>query len=171
MLKQLFIPIAALAITVTTASAFTGTDWMSKLDISLTPTEQTALEEARAIRDEANEEAESVLEAAGIDDKRMKEIHDAMRESHEETQTAIKAAIKANDYEAYKTAVADTPMADQIDTAEKFAQLVEAHTLMDSGDHDGAKAIMETLGIKGPHGGGMMPGGNRGSRPEPTEQQ
>lgn len=162
MLKQIFIPLAALAITATTASAFVGTDMLEKLTISLTDTEQTALEQVREIEETARAEAKQVLEDAGITDERMEEIHDAMREAHQAEHEAIEAAIKANDFAAYTAAVADSPMAGEIDTEAEFAKLVEAHTLREAGDHDGARAIMEELGLKGPGFGGKGMGGHRG---------
>ncbi len=169
MLKQIFIPVAALAITASAASAFTGGDMLEKLNISLTDTETAALEEAREIRETAHEEAKAVLEKAGITDERMKEIHGAMREAHKAEREAVRAAVEANDYEAFKTAVTNSPMATEIDTAEKFAKLVEAHELRENGDLDGAKAIMEELGLKGPHMGGQGMGGGRGGD-RPTEE-
>ncbi|MFM2339519.1 MAG: hypothetical protein RLZZ360_155 [Candidatus Parcubacteria bacterium] len=162
MLKQIFIPLAALAITATTASAFVGTDMLNKLNIDLTDTEQSALEEAREIRETAHEEAEKVLEDAGITAERMKEIREAMREAHKAEHEVIKAAIEANDFAAFKTAAADTPMSTTIDTEAKFAKLIEAHTLREAGDHEAARTIMEELGLKGPGMGGKGMGGHGG---------
>ncbi len=61
--------------------------------------------------------------------------------------TAVQDAVKANDYTAFQTAVADTPFADKITTEAQFAQLVEMHTLMQAGQKDEAKAIAESLGL------------------------
>lgn len=164
MLKQILIPMAALAITVTGASAFTGGDMLSKLDVNLSESETTALTEAREIHQAARAKADQVLEAAGISDERMKEIHGAMRDARHTGHEAVKAAIKANDYGAFQTATADTPMADTIDSAEEFAKLVEADSLRTAGDHEAARAIMEQLGMKGKGMGGMG-GGRGGDRP------
>jgi cell division septum initiation protein DivIVA len=168
MLKQIFIPLAALAITATTASAFVGGDMLDKLNISLTDTEQSALEQAHEIRENARTEAKQVLEDAGITDERMEEIHDAMREARQAEHQAVKAAIEANDYAAFKTAVADSPMGTEIDTEAEFKKLVEAHTLREAGDMEAARAIMEELGLKGPGMGGKGMGGGRGGD-RPTE--
>jgi len=82
------------------------------------------------------------------------------QEAHKTSMEATRIALENNDYEAWKTAVAGTPMADKIDAA-GFAKLVEAHTLRESGDQAGAKAIMDELGLKGlkgiPHGGEKGP--------------
>ncbi len=168
MLKQIFIPLAALAITASTASAFVGTDMLDKLNITLTDTEQSALEQAHEIRETAHAEAKQVLEDAGITDERMAEIHDAMREAHKAEHEAVKAAVEANDFAAFKTATANSPMADKIDTEAEFAKLVEAHNLRKASDIDGARAIMEELGLKGPGMGGKGMGGHRGGD-RPTE--
>ena len=64
---------------------------------------------------------------------------------------ATRVAIENNDYQAWATAVSGTPMAEKVD-ATTFSKLVEAHNLRESGDHEGARAIMEELGLKGPHG-------------------
>ncbi len=162
MLKQLIIPVAAFAVTVTSASAFMGTDLISKLDLNLTDEQTTALETAREIHETAHAEAEQVLKDAGIDETKMREIHDAMREAHKESFEAVKTAIENNDYAAFISAVADTPMADVIDTEADFAKLVEAHELREAGDHDGARAIMDELGFEGRGGFGGFGHGPRG---------
>ncbi len=158
MLKQIMIPVAALAVTVTTASAFTGTDWTTKLaELNLTDTEVAALEVAQEIRETAQEEAKKVLEDAGIDEDKMREIHKGMHEMREAEHEAIKEAVEANDFAAFQAATADRPFAENVDTAEEFAKLVEAHNLRESGDIEGAQAIMTELGFEA-IGEGRMPG-------------
>ena len=89
----------------------------------------------------------------------------AEREAHQATRDAAHTAIENNDYSAWAAAVAGTPRADSID-ASNFSKLVEAHALREAGDHDGARAIMEELGIKPPHGHG----GHKGPRGGHTDQ-
>ncbi len=160
------IPLAALAITVTSASAFTGTDWISKLDLDLTDSEKAALEDAATIRQEAEEEAKAVLEAAGLDETDMQSIHEAMHEAREAEHADMKEAIEANDYDAFLAAVADTPMADKIDSEEAFAKFVEAHELREAGKTDEAEEIMTELGFEKPEGRGMFGGGRGGFGPK-----
>lgn len=172
MLKQLLIPLAAFAVTVTGVSAWTGGDILAKLDLDLSDTQVAALEEAHQIREEAQARAKEVLEQAGIDEVTMREVHNAMRGEMHKSHEAIKSAVEANDYAAFQAAVADSPLAESVDTAEKFARFVDAHKLMESGDREGAQAIFEALGIeRGPMGdkgkhGGLHDGGpfhaNRG---------
>ncbi len=74
---------------------------------------------------------------------------------------AIHSALIANDYTAFKQAIADAPRhADAPAITEAvFAKMVQAEKLRQAGDLDGAHAIMKELGFKiGPHGkgGGML---------------
>lgn len=73
---------------------------------------------------------------------------------------AIRNAMEAGDYAAWKTAIADTPqkgkMFENVDEA-TFAKMVEAHKLMQAGDFKGARAIQKEIGK-----GFGMPGNHRG---------
>lgn len=158
MVKQIVIPVAAFALTAVGASAFTGgTNWLSNSDLDLSDSQISALEEVQEIRTSAREEVQMVLEEAGLDQAKMKEIHEAARESQKDTRQAVETALAENDYEAFLVAVADAPLAEVITSESDFIKLVEAHELMESGDKEGALAIIEDLGIKG-FGLGMMEG-------------
>lgn len=87
----------------------------------------------------------------------------AKKEGHRTKHEAVRTAIENNDYSAWATAVAGTPQADKID-ATTFPKLVEAHTLREAGDHDGAKAIMAELGLERPEGKHGHRGGPRGGQ-------
>ena len=120
------------------------------------------------------ENPREILEAAGItkDDMRAaQDIHrqerteqaiadgritqeevDARTAKHIErkaTHEAARSAVESNDYTAWATAIADSPMAENA-TTEMFATLVEAHTLHETGDHEGARALMQESGIEKP---------------------
>ncbi|MBU0647615.1 hypothetical protein KJ855_00370 [Patescibacteria group bacterium] len=78
---------------------------------------------------------------------------------------SIKEALANNDYAAWSEAIADSPRAEEmlatIDET-NFDKLVEAHNLMEAGNKEGAKAIMEELGLdtqfqKGKHDGKFDP--------------
>lgn len=91
--------------------------------------------------------ADGKITQAQADEKVKKmELHNAKHE-------AMRVAITNNDYDAFITAVTDTLLADKV-TRENFAKFVEAHRLHEAGDHEGAKAIMDELGLTGPHKGG-----------------
>lgn len=66
--------------------------------------------------------------------------------AHDSKHQAIETALENNDYAAWVTAAANTPIAGKI-TETNFAQFAKAHALMEQGDRDGARAIMNQLGI------------------------
>lgn len=158
------IPVAAFAVTVTGASAFSS-EMLEKLDINLTNDQVIALEEAHELKigGADRDEIKLILENAGLDKEVMKEIHKVSHAERAEHRKAIKAAIDSEDYEAYLEAVADTPRADLIDSESKFEKLVEAHQLREAGNHEAAKEIMEDLGFQKPAGHGFG-GGHKGSK-------
>ncbi len=84
---------------------------------------------------------------------------------------AVHAALLANDYAAFKTAIAQVQKpanAPEI-TEVVFAKMVEAEKLRQSGDMAGAEKILSALGFKtGPHGDGK---GGRGTPPNLTDVQ
>lgn len=165
-LPKIIVPVAAFAVTATAASAFSGTDWISKTDLALTDTQVSALEEAHTVRQDSREKAKQILEDAGIDQALMKEIREARHEVMQSERAAIKAALEAEDYDAFVAAIADTPMAEKDISESDFAKLVEAHALRKAGDHEGARTIMEELGLTGPDKGNGFggPGHREGGR-------
>jgi hypothetical protein len=86
----------------------------------------------------------------------------------EAKRTAVDAALAANDYQAWLTAVgADCDKAKLI-TSDKFPQLVQAYQLEQEGKAklDQARQIREQLGLKGPEQGkGQHKGPARGFIP------
>jgi len=134
-------------------------------------------EDIESAREESMRER---LTQAVADGKLTQEEADAKiadMQAHQERHDAVRVALENNDYAAFQSAVAGTPLADEV-TAENFSKFVEAHKLMESGDHEGAKTIMDELGIKGPKGDhgpehGPGKGGPRGEHsngPVPTNQ-
>lgn len=166
MIKQIMIPVAAFAITVTGASAF-NSDMLSKIDVDLTSSQVSALEQADQIRQTARDEAQQVLSDAGIDDEKMKEIRDVTREVRDTQHEAVKTAVDNDDYDAFLTAIADSPLADAINSEADFETFKEAQQLRESGDHEGAQELMSELGIEKPAGHGPRGdemGGEHGPR-------
>jgi hypothetical protein len=82
----------------------------------------------------------------------------AKRAAHQVKREAVRVAIENNDYSAWSTAMAGTPLADKV-TPETFARLVEAHNLREAGDHEAAREIMEELGLKKAGHRGILGGG------------
>lgn len=152
-IKSVLIPVAAFAVTVTGVSAF-NSDLLVKAGLS--DEQIDAFEEAKELRESGDKDgARDVLKEAGIDETVMDKLRGAMREKH----SAVKEAVESNDFEAFKVAVAGSPLAEIIDTKEEFAKFVEAHNLMKDGNREGAKTIFDELGIEGREGhGGPMSG-------------
>lgn len=78
-------------------------------------------------------------------------------EQMKENRGAMKSAVEAEDYDAFVDALSQLPKAEESlenATEENFAKMIEAHQLMEAGDKEGAKVIMEELGFgKGFHNG------------------
>jgi len=166
MIKQIMIPVAAFAVTVTGASAFGGNGWLENADLS--DKEQAAFEQAVEVRGDSRGEAKEIFEAAGIDNARMQEIRAEMREARQVSHESVKTALDAEDYDAFLDAVEDSPLAEKITSEANFEKFVEAHELMQSGDKEGAKEIMNELGVEGPRGGGHK--GGHGGKHEGGKQ-
>ncbi|HQA64160.1 MAG TPA: hypothetical protein PK085_03605 [bacterium] len=62
---------------------------------------------------------------------------------------AIMAALDSGNYQAWKEAVGDSPLAEKI-TEDNFGRFVQAHQLRQSGQFDEARQIEESLGIDFP---------------------
>ena len=162
MIKHIMIPMAAFAITVSGASAFTGSDWISKLEVDLSEEQVSALEQAEEIRKTAHEQSAKVLADAGLDETKMRAIHGAMREIHKANHEAMQKALEAEDFDAWKEAASETPMSEKITSESDFSKLVEAHDLRESGDYKAAEELLAELGLEGRGGMGMERGMGRG---------
>jgi hypothetical protein len=150
MIKYITIPLVAFAITVTSASAFTGNGWWQEADIDLSADEVAALEAAHETRQGARVEARSVLQEAGIDAERHAEIRMAAREARDMHRQAVQSAIEDEDYDAFKEAVEDRsgPLAEAVDSEADFEVLVEAHQLRLEGlFQEAATLLEEELGL------------------------
>ncbi|MBN1778929.1 MAG: hypothetical protein JW816_01790 [Candidatus Buchananbacteria bacterium] len=81
---------------------------------------------------------------------------------------SILQALENRDYQAWKEAVGNNPIANVI-TQDNFDQYAEMHDLMQAGKIDEAKAIADQLGIK--NGFGMMGGRGYGLQIDSVKQQ
>jgi len=121
-----------------------------------TDAQKSAITEAFQIRKDAGAKAKAVLDAAGVDQSKLR---DAMKGAHDGERAKLDAALDANDYDAFKALVAGSPMADKL-TADTFAKLVQVRALDKAGDHAGAMKLRKELGVG--MGGGMGFGDGRG---------
>jgi Spy/CpxP family protein refolding chaperone len=170
---KVVLPILAIGLALTGSTAYAAATTtnpnglLHRFGIELTDEQKDAMDEIRQLRangqdDEAAALAESVgLPANGPGPRGGGEHGMGMGGPGNADHEAMQTALENNDYAAFVTATADAPFADQVDEA-FFAKMVEAHTLRQAGDNEGADAIMEELGM-GPRGGhdehGMGMGG------------
>ena len=146
--KSLLIAIAALALTATNAQAYSG-EVLERA--GLTETQRDAFATARELRAHGEtEKARNVLVEAGIDTSVIERVRSAMSDEHRAYQTALEAALLVNDYQAFLTAIAGTPLADIVTTEADFAKYKEAYDLKVSGDKIGADTLFTELGISTP---------------------
>ena len=105
-----------------------------------------AFVEAKALLHDGNKEgAEEIFEELGVEKRfgKHKRGHHGDSEKHE----AVKAAVEAEDYNAFIAAVGEeAPFLETI-TEENFPVFVEIHELKEAGDFEGAKALAEELGL------------------------
>ncbi len=152
--KPFLIAIAAFAVTATGVQAYQGTQILERAGLNDEQIE--AFGTARELRESGDfKAARDALLEAGVDEDTLKSVHKAMHQ----TRDAIRDAVEAEDYEAFKTAVAGTPLAEAVDTEEDFKKFIEAHDLKAEGKWDEAKDILDELGIEPPQ---RMPGMGHG---------
>lgn len=149
--KNLLIPVAAFAVTVTGVQAFNSEVLQNA---GLSDDQITAFEEARELREDGDKEgAKNLLIEAGVDQETMEKVREAMREHREEHREAIQKAIENDDYNAFKEAIEGTPLTDIITNQSDFEQFAEAHKLIIAGDKEEAKELFADLGLERPgHG-------------------
>lgn len=152
MFTKIMLPVAAFAVTATSASAFHNTNILEQIDVDLTSAQIEVLESVHEMREDGADRSEirEALEDAGLDRDTMKEIREAVREIRQTVREAIKAAVAADDYDAFLEAAAGTKLGEVIDTESEFDRLVEAWGLKEDGDREGARAIMDDLGLERP---------------------
>ncbi|MBP6881009.1 MAG: hypothetical protein KBC35_00060 [Candidatus Pacebacteria bacterium] len=146
--KALLIAIAAFAVTATGAQAYGGA-LLSRAGLSEDQVE--AIEEARELRAAGKlTEARNKLVEAGITDGNLRAVHRVANEARE----AIREAVEAKDYEAFRVAISDSPLADIITSEDDFEQFCEAHELREAGEWEEANELMEDLGVRTPQARG-----------------
>jgi hypothetical protein len=144
--KPILIAIAAFAVTATGVSAFSGTKVFERAGLS--QEQISAFEVARELRQSGDlKGARDVLVEAGVDEQVLKTVHQIAKE----TRQAIHEALEAEDYDAFKDAIAGTPLEDVIETEADFKKFVEAHELKQVGKWPEAKVLLDELGIEPEH--------------------
>lgn len=90
------------------------------------------------------EEAEALRKELGLPERDGRGGMGKMKSSQE--RQAIYNAMESGDFNAWKEAMGDRPMA-QTMTEENFQKLRQAHEMKKNGNHEGARALMEELGM------------------------
>jgi hypothetical protein len=140
--KALLIAIAAFAVTATGVHAYGGTKVLSRAGLSEQQIE--AFEEARELHKNGDEtRARDVLLAAGVTEETLTALQSAVRQ----TRQSMLAALAANDFDAFREIIADSPLADIVTAEADFVQFKLAHELRHSGDWDKANRIFTELGV------------------------
>lgn len=148
--KPFLIAVAAFALTASGVQAFGNTQMLERAGLS--QAQISAFEVAREKRDAGDlEGARDVLVEAGVDEKVLRSVNKIAHEN----RAAMHKALTDLDYEAFKTAVEGTPLAQTIDSEAEFKQFVEAHALKEVGKWSEAKVILDELGVEQPHQRGI----------------
>jgi hypothetical protein len=143
--KALLIPIAAFALSATTAYAFSPEVLQQA---GLTEDQIGAFEDADALRREGDlDGARDVLRSAGIDLSTMETIRETMSARRKEMRTAIDEAIENDDYGAFRKAIEGSPLADIVTSKSDFELFAEAHRFREVGEFQKASAILSDLGF------------------------
>lgn len=138
--KSLLIAIAAFALTATGVQAYGGISVLGRA--GLTEEQIEAFEEARELRESGDfDGARDKLLNAGITDEHLRFMHKAANQA----QDAIHEAVENKDYEAFKKAVSDSPLADIVTSEADFEQFCEAHELRQANEWAESDAIMSDL--------------------------
>jgi len=145
--KSLLIAIAAFAVTTTGVSAYQNEDLLQAAGLSQEQIQ--AFEVAHELKVSGDREAarDTLLEA-GIDETVLKEISEVRKEKRVASRGELDSILEAKDYQAFLTFVADKPLGDIITTEADFKEFASAHELRRDGDIEGAREIMDDLGVQ-----------------------
>jgi len=145
--SYLLLPIAAFALAASSAYAF-NPEFLAKAGLS--SDQIAAFEEAHELKKKGDKDAaRNILAAAGIDLDTLEEVRTVFHKEHALHHEAVESAIKTGDYGTFMSIERKGQLAKITDESD-FDKLVEAHALREAGDKEGARLIMEELGIKRP---------------------
>lgn len=149
--KPFLLAVAAFALTATGVQAFGNTQMLQRAGLS--QAQISAFEVARERRQAGDYDgARDVLVEAGVDEEVLQSVHKVAHAN----RALMHQALEAGDYEAFKTAVEGTPLAEDIDSEANFKKFAEAHQLKQDGKWNEAKLLLDELGVEGRGHGTMM---------------
>lgn len=141
--KSLLIAIAAFAVTTTGVHAYSGAKILNRAGLS--EQQKSAIETARELREVGDlAAARDVLVDAGIDEQ----VLGSIRAARSVALSEMRLALEAEDYDAFRDAVVESPLADLITSPEDFEQFREAHALRAEGEWSEAAELFGELGIE-----------------------
>jgi hypothetical protein len=142
--KSLLIAVAAFAMTATGAQAYVGTKHLERSGFN---SEQVrAFTQARQLQTEGEfKKARDLLVEAGVDENSVGQLRHVAYDIHR----AITMAVVANDFAAFKVAVAGSPLADIVTTEADFVVFSDAHAAKQAGRYVEARSLFDDLGL--PH--------------------
>ncbi len=145
--KALLIPLAAFALSATGVSAF-NSDVL--IQAGLTDTQVGAFESARELRKEGHEgKARELLIKSGVTLETIESIREAVRIQKKVFYEAVDAAVRSNNYDAFKEVIKSLPLADIITSKDDFEIYVQAHQYYQEGEvgkaAETAKELAATL--------------------------
>lgn len=144
--KSFLIALAAFAVTTTGAQAYVGTKQLQRAGLS--PEQVSAFAEARTLAENGNtDKARDILLSAGVREDTIKRLAKAKGYS----RGALKEALEAEDFVAFRAVVEGTPLYDLILTEADFADFLAAHRLWQVGETTAAREAFQALGLTG-HG-------------------
>lgn len=127
--KSLLIAIAAFAVTATGVHAYGGTNVLNRAGLNKNQVE--AIRQAHELKAMGDHTAaRDRLLAANITEET---LH-TMQQATKIARLAIHEALEASDYEAFKIAIADSPLADIITSEDDFLQFKAAHDLREKNE-------------------------------------
>lgn len=164
--KAYLIALAAFAMTATGVHAYGGSKILSRA--GLTEQQVEAFETAHELRRAGDvEKARDVLVEAGVTEETIL----AIKQAAKAVRQSVHEAVKANDFAAFRVAVADSPLGDIVTTEADFAEYVRAHALIEAGDRPAAMSIFATLGVPQLRMRGMYHGQQQQQRSELSEDE
>lgn len=145
--KALLIPVAAFAVTMTGMTALSRDVLASA---GLNDDQIIAFQTAQDLRSQGDREAaRDTLVDAGIDERVIQAVRDAMQAYRTKHPDAIETAVLHDDYTAFQAATTGSPLADLITSEDEFTRFAEAIRLRNEGDVTTADDIFADLGLPG----------------------
>ena len=132
-------------------------DLTAKLNLTSSQVETLeSVHELKGSEDFDRETIKEMIEDAGIDTEA---LHEAKHELRDERRAELEAIFESGDYDAFVALSADRENAPEI-TESQFEVMVQAHELREAGDREGAREVLEEVGIDRPERPGKR--GHRG---------